>query len=94
MKGLFVRIDPLLNRQLTQFCGQEGYKKGALVEKLIRGFLANRHEPQDPLQEAKRFGIDLTLLDENLKNSPTERLKKHADAHTFVEGIRGKLLKK
>lgn len=62
--------------------------QGEEIEDFIR-----RLKP-DPIQAAKDFGIDLTLLYENLKLSPTERLKKHQEFHSFVDSIRGIAWKK
>jgi len=90
MSGLFVRIDSRLNRRLTEFCSRKGYKKGFLIERLIQNFLGKAIQKSDPIQEAQDFGIDLTLLDGNLKRTPTERLEHHAQAHQFVSEIRGK----
>ena len=36
--------------------------------------------PTDPLQRAVWYGIDLTLLKENLRRTPTERLENHRRA--------------
>jgi hypothetical protein len=87
MKGIFLRIDPKLDRQLNQFCIREGYKKSGLIAKLIREFLEGKRE--DPIQRAKNFGIDITLLEDNLKKNPTERLREHASFHESAEKIRG-----
>ena len=40
------------------------------------------------LQEAKDFGIDVSLLRERLNLSPTERLEYHAQALTFAQDLR------
>ena len=44
--------------------------------------------PTGPLQRAVRYGIDLTLLKENLRRTPTERLENHRRALEAVEAIR------
>ena len=44
--------------------------------------------PTDPLQRAVWYGIDLTLLKENLRRTPTERLERHRHALEAVEAIR------
>jgi hypothetical protein len=44
--------------------------------------------PTDPLQRAVWYGIDLTLLRENLRRTPTERLENHRRALEAVEAIR------
>ena len=94
MKGLFIRIDDNLDRKLTELCRRGGYKKGALVEKLIASFLERETKANDPIQAAKDFGIDISLLQERLKKTPTERLRDHAQFHQFVSSIRGAALKR
>ena len=42
----------------------------------------------DPVEEAKEFGIDVTLLPERLQRTPTERLEDHNNALAFVEELR------
>lgn len=37
----------------------------------------NEVPPPDALQRARDYGIDLSLLEENLRLSPRERLEKH-----------------
>jgi hypothetical protein len=44
--------------------------------------------PTDPLQRAVWYGIDLTLLKENLRRTPTERLENHRRALEAVKEIR------
>ncbi len=44
--------------------------------------------PTDPLQRAVWYGIDLTLLKENLRRTPTQRLENHRRALEAVEAIR------
>ena len=44
--------------------------------------------PADPIQRAIWYGIDLTLLKENLRRTPTERLENHRRALDAVEAIR------
>jgi hypothetical protein len=43
--------------------------------------------PADPLRRAIWYGIDLTLLKENLRRTPTERLENHRRALRAVEEI-------
>ncbi|HBY58466.1 MAG TPA: hypothetical protein DEH78_01505 [Solibacterales bacterium] len=45
--------------------------------------------PQDPVVEAYKAGIDRTLLRENLKLSPTERLRKAMAHMKLAEELRG-----
>lgn len=45
-------------------------------------------EAERALQEAEAFGIDLSLLWERLRLSPTERLERHAAALRFVHDLR------
>ena len=44
--------------------------------------------PQDALTDAEAFGVDLSLLETNLRLSPTERLKKLQGAVEAVEDLR------
>jgi hypothetical protein len=44
--------------------------------------------PMDPIERAIWYGIDLTLLKENLRRTPTERLERHKQALKAVEAIR------
>lgn len=88
MKPLFIRIDDELDQRLSELCRREGYKKGGVISKLIRSFLDQQKKDRDPIEEAKEFGIDLTLLHSNLQKSPTERLQDHARFHEFVEELR------
>jgi hypothetical protein len=44
--------------------------------------------PTDPIARAAWYGIDLTLLKENLRRTPTERLENHRRALEAVEEIR------
>jgi len=44
--------------------------------------------PTDPIERAIWYGIDLTLLSENLRRTPTERLERHRQALEAVEAIR------
>jgi len=43
----------------------------------------------DPVIEAYKKDVDRTLLRENLKLTPTQRLAKHAQMQRFVEKWRG-----
>jgi len=44
--------------------------------------------PTDPLERAVWYGVDLTLLQENLRRTPTERLENHRRALEAVEALR------
>ena len=44
--------------------------------------------PTDPIERAIWYGIDLTLLKENLRRTPTERLERHRQALLAAEAIR------
>ena len=44
--------------------------------------------PADPIQRALWYGVDLTLLQENLRRTPTERLENHRRALEAVEALR------
>ncbi len=43
---------------------------------------------KDPIQKAIDYGIDVTLLYERLKLTPTERIEKHEQMLEFVEELR------
>lgn len=43
----------------------------------------------DPVIEAYKKDVDRTLLRENLKLTPTQRLAQHAQMQRFVERFRG-----
>lgn len=86
-QGIFIRLPEELAKKLAEVCQTEGYKKSRLIEKAIRRFLTEREE-KNPILEAARFGIDLSLLRANLDKSPTERLRHHAEVHCFVERLR------
>ena len=43
----------------------------------------------DPVIEAYKKDVDRTLLRENLKLTPTQRIAKHAQMQRFVERFRG-----
>lgn len=93
MKGLFIRIDDDLDRKLTELCRREGYKKGVLVCKLVREFIEKGGIASDPIKAAEDFGIDISLLQERLRKTPTERLRDHAQFHQFISSVRGAALK-
>lgn len=84
-----IRVDDALDKELRAFCHHEGYSKNGLITKLLRNFLAT-HEPIScgDIAEAKNHGIDITLLCQNLKRSPTERLRQHDELHQFVTRLR------
>jgi len=42
----------------------------------------------DSIKEAIDFGIDVTLLYERLKLTPTERIEKHEQMLEFIEELR------
>lgn len=88
MKGLFIRIDEALDQRLTSLCQKEGYKKAGLIARLIQNFLNQRPSGSDPIQEAKDFGIDTTLLASNLEKTPTERLENHASLYNFIRELK------
>lgn len=94
MKGLFVRIDPRLDRELTELCRREGLKKSGVLSRLIGQFVKEHRGALDPVREAEEFGIDTTLLYGNLQKSPTERLRNHERFHAFVEEARKQGVKK
>ena len=45
-------------------------------------------EADEALARAEAFGIDLSLLRESLKLTPTERLRRHEEALEFMEAVR------
>ena len=86
--GIFLRIEPELDEQLSRYCREHGYKKGGLIAKLIRDFLQSQSAGNDAIQEAEEFGIDLSLNAIALKMSPTERLRKLEAVHRFTSELR------
>jgi len=56
-------------------------------QKLAHELITNP-PPGSKLAEAKEYGIDLTLLVENLNLSVTERLRKLYSAAVFLQKIR------
>lgn len=44
--------------------------------------------PRDPIAAARAYGIDISLLVENLKRSPEERLRTLDEAHEFLRSAR------
>ncbi|MBI4610008.1 MAG: hypothetical protein HY726_13485 [Candidatus Rokubacteria bacterium] len=46
------------------------------------------------MTKAEEYGIDITLLVENLRRSPTERLRRHQMMLEFVEELRRAAQKK
>jgi len=46
------------------------------------------------IERAKEWGIDLSLLEENLRLTPTERLEKMISFQRFVERIRAEKQRK
>ncbi|MGO9256615.1 MAG: hypothetical protein ACLQU1_09980 [Bryobacteraceae bacterium] len=49
-----------------------------------------RHpRPGSPIEAARRFGIDLTLLIDQLRLSPAERVRRMHEASEAAEAIRG-----
>lgn len=94
MKGLFIRINDDLDQRLAKVCKKEGYKKVGLVTKLLSDFLQRHSEGQNPITEAQEFGIDTTLLAQNLQKTPTERLRDHAQFEAFVQEARKAGIKK
>jgi hypothetical protein len=66
-----------------------------LTRVLTLGELARAEErlrhprPGSRIEEAQRFGIDLTLLIENLRLSPAERVREMHDAVVAAEQVRG-----
>lgn len=47
-----------------------------------------KHAESPALKRAEEYGIDITLLIENLRRSPTERLRQHQAMLEFVEELR------
>ena len=46
------------------------------------------YKTKDAIERAKEYGIDLTLLYENLSLSPTQRIEKFLNALEFAEELR------
>ena len=47
-----------------------------------------RREPPDAIQEAIEYGIDISMLRDNLARTPAERLRRHDIALQTVEMLR------
>ena len=56
-------------------------------------FPSDDASPDDVLAWAKDFGIDISLLVENLKRTPTERFERHQGALAMALMLRGGLSK-
>jgi hypothetical protein len=48
-----------------------------------------RPTPSEVIAEAERHGVDLSMLRERLRLTPTERLERHQAALALVEALRG-----
>lgn len=92
MKGIFLRIPDDLDRRFTVYCEREGYKKSGLILKWMQDQIT-RHEPKDSLADASFFGVDVKKLKENLRKTPTQRLRDHARASAFAFKLKQAKLK-
>lgn len=45
-------------------------------------------DPDEVLRRAEEYGIDLSLLRENLRLTPTERLRRHEEALELLNAFR------
>jgi CMP-N-acetylneuraminic acid synthetase len=45
-------------------------------------------DTEEIIEEAKKYGIDITILLENLKLTPTERIRKYQNILEFVEALK------
>ncbi len=56
------------------------------------------HDKEEPyktaVERAREYGIDISLLEMNLKRTPTERIEAMISVLEFVEEARASLLKK
>ena len=60
------------------------------ADELARAEERLRHPaPGSKIEAAQKFGIDLTLLIEQLRLSPEERVRKQHSAASLVEELRG-----
>jgi len=60
------------------------------AEQLVRAEERLRHpRPGSKVEAAQRFGIDLTLLIEQLRLSPAERARRMHDVIQVAEAVRG-----
>ena len=87
MKGIFLRIPEDLAKRFSAYCEREGYKKSGLILKWIQQGLEGG-EFKDPVAEAVAFGIDIEKLQANLRKTPTQRLRDHANAQNFSQVLR------
>ena len=67
--------------------GGDGKIKGMRAKRKERPLQANR-EPPDPIRDAIRHGIDISMLRDNLARTPAERLRRHAIALNTAEMLR------
>jgi len=56
--------------------------------------MKKKTKKSNPIQEAIDFGIDVTLLYERVKLTPTERMERHLQALLFTEELRKAGIKK
>jgi hypothetical protein len=47
-----------------------------------------RQAPRDPIAAAREYGVDISLLVENLNRSPEERLRTLDEAYEFLRSVR------
>ena len=59
--------------------------------------MAEVHDKEEPyktaIERAQEFGIDISLLEENLKRTPTERIEAMISVLEFVEAARVSIAK-
>jgi hypothetical protein len=53
-----------------------------------QGIRKKRWENVDPIQSAIDYGIDISMLIDNLKRSPAERIKRHQIALNTAQKLR------
>jgi len=53
-----------------------------------------RRKKKSAIQRAKEWGIDLSLLEENLRLTPTQRLEKMISYQRFIEKVQAEKQRK
>lgn len=72
-----------------EFSIMENYKKMTGFKKTINvKESAPKYKKKDAIERAKEYGLDLTLLYENLSRSPTERIENFVRWLKFVDELR------
>lgn len=80
-----VTLEVDLERYLSTYAARLSLSRTWYAEKK-RGRPPKR--PEDPIEAARQYGIDISLLQEQLRRSPAERLRTLDEAIDFVQSVR------